>query len=202
LLVFISAATNQQWWQKVPPRPLLAHLFCQTRPPRRGRGEGHHATINGGDVSAVPFDFKAHPHMLRHACGFALANAGHDTRALCRRTSGTEHSAYGALHRAGAEPVQGFLAVVWATAADKGSVMIWSLIRRKGLHAIGRSHERDLMEAIKILKGMDAEEIAVSLLFAADLRNRHETLRDDLLDLGQLCQKRHKGVPFQLSQMI
>jgi site-specific recombinase XerD len=27
-------------------------------------------------------DIKTHPHMLRHACGFALANAGHDTRAL------------------------------------------------------------------------------------------------------------------------
>jgi site-specific recombinase XerD len=26
-------------------------------------------------------DFKA-PHMLRHACGFALADKGHDTRAL------------------------------------------------------------------------------------------------------------------------
>jgi type 1 fimbriae regulatory protein FimB/type 1 fimbriae regulatory protein FimE len=26
--------------------------------------------------------FKPHPHMLRHACGFALANRGHDTRAL------------------------------------------------------------------------------------------------------------------------
>jgi integrase len=26
--------------------------------------------------------FKAHPHMLRHACGFALANRGHDTRSL------------------------------------------------------------------------------------------------------------------------
>lgn len=26
--------------------------------------------------------YKAHPHMLRHACGFALANKGHDTRAL------------------------------------------------------------------------------------------------------------------------
>jgi type 1 fimbriae regulatory protein FimB/type 1 fimbriae regulatory protein FimE len=25
---------------------------------------------------------KVHPLMLRHACGFALANAGHDTRAL------------------------------------------------------------------------------------------------------------------------
>jgi site-specific recombinase XerD len=26
--------------------------------------------------------FKVHPYMLRHACGYALANRGHDTRAL------------------------------------------------------------------------------------------------------------------------
>jgi hypothetical protein len=26
--------------------------------------------------------FLVHPHMLRHGCGYALANAGHDTRAL------------------------------------------------------------------------------------------------------------------------
>jgi site-specific recombinase XerD len=26
--------------------------------------------------------FKAHPHMLHHASGFGLANAGHDTRSL------------------------------------------------------------------------------------------------------------------------
>jgi site-specific recombinase XerD len=32
--------------------------------------------------TAAGLDFKAHPHTLRHACGFALANAGHDTRAL------------------------------------------------------------------------------------------------------------------------
>jgi site-specific recombinase XerD len=31
---------------------------------------------------AAGFAFKAHAHMLRHACGFALANAGHDTRSL------------------------------------------------------------------------------------------------------------------------
>src|SRR6201997_1567866 len=31
---------------------------------------------------AAGLKFKAHPHMLRHACGFALANRGHDTRAL------------------------------------------------------------------------------------------------------------------------
>jgi site-specific recombinase XerD len=32
--------------------------------------------------SEAKLEFKAHPHMLRHACGYALANRGHDTRAL------------------------------------------------------------------------------------------------------------------------
>ena len=31
---------------------------------------------------AAGLKFKAHPHMLRHACGYALANKGHDTRAV------------------------------------------------------------------------------------------------------------------------
>lgn len=31
---------------------------------------------------AAKLGFKVHPHMLRHACGYALANKGHDTRAL------------------------------------------------------------------------------------------------------------------------
>jgi type 1 fimbriae regulatory protein FimB/type 1 fimbriae regulatory protein FimE len=26
--------------------------------------------------------FPIHPHMLRHGCGYALANASHDTRAI------------------------------------------------------------------------------------------------------------------------
>jgi integrase len=33
-------------------------------------------------VEAKLTAIKVHPHMLRHACGFALANAGHDTRAI------------------------------------------------------------------------------------------------------------------------
>lgn len=33
-----------------------------------------------GQVAGLPFP--AHPHMLRHACGFKLSNDGHDTRAL------------------------------------------------------------------------------------------------------------------------
>lgn len=31
---------------------------------------------------AAGFDFVVHPHMFRHACGFKLANDGHDTRSL------------------------------------------------------------------------------------------------------------------------
>ena len=30
---------------------------------------------------AAGLELKAHPHMLRHACGYALANKGHDTQA-------------------------------------------------------------------------------------------------------------------------
>ena len=33
-----------------------------------------------GKHARIPFG--CFPHMLRHACGFALANKGHDTRAL------------------------------------------------------------------------------------------------------------------------
>jgi integrase len=33
-------------------------------------------------AKAADLGLKAHPHMLRHACGYALANAGHDTRAI------------------------------------------------------------------------------------------------------------------------
>jgi integrase len=32
--------------------------------------------------AAARFGFAVHPHMLRHACGYYLANEGHDTRAL------------------------------------------------------------------------------------------------------------------------
>jgi type 1 fimbriae regulatory protein FimE len=33
-----------------------------------------------GSRAGMPFP--VHPHMLRHGCGYALANAGHDTRSL------------------------------------------------------------------------------------------------------------------------
>jgi site-specific recombinase XerD len=33
-------------------------------------------------AASAGLGLKAHPHMLRHACGYALANKGHDTRAI------------------------------------------------------------------------------------------------------------------------
>jgi site-specific recombinase XerD len=33
-------------------------------------------------ASGAGLELKAHPHMLRHACGYALANKGHDTQAI------------------------------------------------------------------------------------------------------------------------
>ena len=41
---------------------------------------GHRLVQRLGEAAKMPFAI--HPHMLRHACGFKLANDGHDTRAL------------------------------------------------------------------------------------------------------------------------
>jgi type 1 fimbriae regulatory protein FimB/type 1 fimbriae regulatory protein FimE len=40
----------------------------------------HKIVARAGRLAGLPFP--AHPHMLRHACGYKLANDGHDTRAI------------------------------------------------------------------------------------------------------------------------
>jgi integrase len=44
----------------------------------------HFMTISrpSGFERALNFAFQIHGHMLRHACGYALANAAHDTRRI------------------------------------------------------------------------------------------------------------------------
>ena len=58
-----------------------------------------------GERADMPFP--VHPHMLRHACGYALANAGHDHSRAAGVSRSQEYSAHGALHRACAASVQG-----------------------------------------------------------------------------------------------
>src|SRR5262249_24312914 len=61
-------------------------------------------------ASAKPFRTDRKMPMLRHACGFALANAGHDTPRAAELPQPQEHPAHGALHGAGVNAVQEFLA--------------------------------------------------------------------------------------------
>src|SRR5262245_32657821 len=51
--------------------PSLANSAANTRPSLR-------YSVGSGLAPKCRF----HPHMMRHGCGYALANAGHDTRAL------------------------------------------------------------------------------------------------------------------------
>jgi site-specific recombinase XerD len=50
------------------------HVLHLRRPPA--------PALARGQVLPGTQELKAHPHMLRHACGYALANKGHDTRAI------------------------------------------------------------------------------------------------------------------------
>ena len=44
------------------------------------RASVHRMIARAGRLARIPFP--VHPHMLRHACGYKLANDGHDTRAI------------------------------------------------------------------------------------------------------------------------
>jgi type 1 fimbriae regulatory protein FimB/type 1 fimbriae regulatory protein FimE len=54
--------------------------------------------------AAAGFGIKAHAHMLRHACGYALANLGVDTRAL-QASRASEHSEHRALYSVSTEQI-------------------------------------------------------------------------------------------------
>jgi integrase len=60
--------------------PKDAHVFVSERGGPIGPIGFHRLIQRLGEAAKMPFPI--HPHMLRHACGFKLANDGHDTRAL------------------------------------------------------------------------------------------------------------------------
>ncbi len=62
-----------------------------------------------GTKAGLPF--KAHPHMLRHAAGYKLANDGHDTRTLQAYLGHRNIQHTGPLHGTGQQPVRQFLAL-------------------------------------------------------------------------------------------
>ena len=60
--------------------PKDAYVFVSERGGPMGPIGFHRLIQRLGEAAKMPFPI--HPHMLRHACGFKLANDGHDTRAL------------------------------------------------------------------------------------------------------------------------
>src|SRR5262249_23572645 len=59
--------------------PRDAHVFVSERGGPISPIGFHRLVQRLGEAAEMPFPI--HPHMLRHACGFKLANDGHDTRA-------------------------------------------------------------------------------------------------------------------------
>src|SRR5262245_52365556 len=58
-----------------------------------------------GERADLPFS--VHPHMLRHGCGYALANAGHDTRAFAGVAGAQEYPAQPAYQAMNTEKTNG-----------------------------------------------------------------------------------------------
>jgi type 1 fimbriae regulatory protein FimB/type 1 fimbriae regulatory protein FimE len=56
------------------------YVFTSLRGGPMTRRTVHHVVAEAAKAAAI--DFPVHPHMLRHATGFYLANAGQDTRAI------------------------------------------------------------------------------------------------------------------------
>jgi integrase len=75
--------------------PTEAYVFVSERGGPISPMGFHHLIQRLGKAAEMPF--AVHPYMLRHACGFKLANDGHDTRAL---QQAQEYPAHGPLHRA------------------------------------------------------------------------------------------------------
>src|SRR5262249_22195508 len=86
--------------------PRDAYLFVSERGGPISPVGFHRLIQRLGEVAKMPFPI--HPHMLRHACGFKLANDGHDTRAL-QHYLGHKNIPHGQIYRHGARPVQEFL---------------------------------------------------------------------------------------------
>ncbi len=60
--------------------PKLLHVFCSERKMPLTADAIRKIIARAGQDAGLPF--AVHPHMLRHACGYKLAQAGEDTRAI------------------------------------------------------------------------------------------------------------------------
>lgn len=60
--------------------PATPYVFVTERKAPMTSSNARKMITRAGNAARIPFP--VHPHMLRHACGYKLANDGHDTRAI------------------------------------------------------------------------------------------------------------------------
>jgi integrase len=99
-------------------------------------------------------ELKAHPHMLRHACGYALAAKGPRYAGDSAIPGASVDHEHGSLYRACAEPIQGFLAGVrmMILKAGKSGRKEWRGQRRVGSkRPISRSFSRPHLDLARCL---------------------------------------------------
>lgn len=60
--------------------PVTPYVFVTERRGPMTSSNARKMIARAGNAARIPFP--VHPHMLRHACGYKLANDGHDTRAI------------------------------------------------------------------------------------------------------------------------
>lgn len=90
-------------------RPAASRVFASERGGPTTPKAFHALVARIGSRAKMPFP--VHPHMLRHGCGFARANAGPRHSSFAGLARAQEHPAHGPLHRAGARSVQNFLEI-------------------------------------------------------------------------------------------
>ena len=94
---------------EAPTRVPRLNLRVRHRAPLSDDGSNiRKLTARTDREAALPFP--AHPHMLRQACGYKLANDGHDTRAIQDYPAAPEHHAHDSIHGARERSVQRLLA--------------------------------------------------------------------------------------------
>jgi hypothetical protein len=144
-------------------------------------------------AAGAGLELKAHPHILRDGCGYALANKGHDTRA-----TSVDHQ-HGRLRGAGAEPVKGFLAGLKTTGVVRRHRLLGTFFRASScaMHAMagGQLHGQNpwVRNSLVLFATLRRSSIRkrvkriASSAAAAGRLSRRATSSVDLLNNTQRC---------------
>lgn len=83
------------------------YVFTSLRGGPMTRRTVYHVVAESAKAAGI--EFPVHPHMLRHACGFKLANDGQDTRAIQMYLGHRNINPHYSIYRSGAGPISEFL---------------------------------------------------------------------------------------------